>query len=96
MALTCPSQDDHQQAISRAITEHIFEEETSEDEFMPVLGSIASGLANVAIEQLLTVDKYLIFSIGTLHHLSGETEHVSLGIFDHVFILNSKALQVDI
>lgn len=86
MAVTCPSKEDHQEQISKVFREYMNGQ--IEDRSNPVVavGSwLAGGLVDYAIDNMVTVDKYLIFSVGTMNYLDGEKERISFGVFGKVF-----------
>ena len=87
MALTCPGKAEHKQAVINQINKLV----SSQDENDGLMGTfnslLMSGIANVAIDQVLQVDSYVFFSVGKIH--IGNTEKmVSVGLLDHVFTLD--------
>ncbi len=96
MVMTCPSVDDHGQAILEVATENILGEEDSQDEFGSTVDLFATMFVDEILDHLLTVHGYGIFSIGRIHDLSGEAVPVSFGIFGHVFIFDTEDLKIDL
>ncbi len=87
MAITCPGKAEHKQAVINQINKLV----SSQDENDGLMGTfnslLMSGIANVAIDQVLQVDSYVFFSVGKIH--IGNTEKmVSVGLLDHVFTLD--------
>ena len=94
MAVTCPSQDDHQEAVAKVVHEYVNSNFTDSDVAAAVVGSFfANGIIDVAIRKFVTADKYLIFSIGSLNGMDGSKERISFGIFGHVFTFNKEQLE---
>lgn len=73
------------QSVNREIDSRVDAE--SEYAGLQALGSmLGSGLIGLALDNMLTVDDYLVCSIGTVT-VRGESRVVSFGILNHVFFL---------
>ncbi len=98
-AITCPTADDHKEAIKNAIKEATSKEiKNFADQaeglgaFADMLGAgLVSGIANVALEGFLTVDKYIVFSVGKINY-DGEQRVVSVGALNYVYTFSADDL----
>ncbi len=93
MVITCPWKVAHKTKISEKLSE-VFDEElksnvVNDDELIyAAIGSaIGSKFISVIVDQNLKVESYYVCSIGKMT-LDGQTYPVSLGLFNHVFLLN--------
>lgn len=97
LATTCPSHEDHRQAVGTAIREYADAEITRGSDgsnagnlFANTLTTyLVNHLADKLLDQVFSTDKYLIFSIGTIRCPDGEKERVSFGILGHVYTFNA-------
>lgn len=90
-AVTCPTKQEHYDALSQAITDTVDEklaEETTES-----IGALtklgywaAEKMMYIYLDRALKVDNYLFFSVGELRY-QGEDNIVSIGLFRHVFTI---------
>lgn len=93
MAVTCPSQDDHRDAVAKVCHEYINSRIDDPENPFEMFGPfLANGVIDIGVKKMVTSEKYLIFSIGTLNKLDGTKENVSFGVFGHVFTFNKKHL----
>ena len=82
---TNPSVEDHKQAVKTVINQFA-QESLSEDDNMQNLGVLlGSSLAQNLIENSITRDNYLVFSI-TKATWKGETKSIGYGVFGNVFL----------
>ncbi len=82
MSFTNPKADAHKQAIIEKISQ------PKDNSLLGKAGSILAGqLGNYALDECLTVDNYLVCSVGKIS-LLGKQETVSFGIFGNVFTFN--------
>lgn len=96
MLMTCPTEDEHQEAVANEISTALADSAGRMDTgsaMLDALGgmlgnAIASQIVNAMVSQMLTVDDYFIVSIGKIHY-EGTTKTVSLGILGHVFTFDS-------
>jgi len=89
MALTCPGKDAHKDAVSNEVRKTVGE---MQEQDMPwgVIGDIMmSGIASMAVDQMLVVDDYVFFSTGSIHY-GDRSRTVSFGIFNHVFTFDAE------
>lgn len=94
MAVTCPAQDDHRDAVAKVCHEYINSRiDDPENPFEMVGSFLANGVIDIGVKKMVTSEKYLIFSVGTLNKLDGTKVHVSFGVFGHVFTINKEQLE---
>ncbi len=93
MVITCPEKNAHKIKVSEKLSE-IFDKEiksnikNDDDLFGATIGSaIGSRLINVIVDQNLEVKSLYVCSMGKMT-IDGQTSPVSIGVFNHVFLLN--------
>ena len=93
MVITCPEKVAHKTKVSEKLSE-IFDKElksnvvNDEELIYAAFGSaIGSKFISMIVDQNLEVESYYVCSIGKMT-LDGQTYPVSLGLFNHVFLLN--------
>ena len=91
MIITCPNAIEHEITIKKELPSILYPENSNDDSFFGKIGDAIGKLfskttANIVAEKQLVVDNYYIVSVGKIHYL-GEIEPVSIGIFNHVFLL---------
>lgn len=93
MVITCPEKNAHKIKVSEKLSE-IFDKEiksnikNDDDLFGATIGSaIGSRLINVIVDQNLEVKSLYVCSMGKMT-IDGQTSLVSIGVFNHVFLLN--------
>lgn len=93
MVITCPEKVAHKTKVSERLSEILDKELKSnvvnDDELIyAAMGSaLGSKFISVIVDQNLYVENYYVCSIGKMT-LDGQTYPVSLGLFNHVFLLN--------
>ena len=100
LLMTCPDERKHREAVSREVAQAVRDEIGMPDtgsETIDVLGgmlghAIASNIVDAVINEYVVVDKYFIFSVGTLHY-DGHDKTVSFGILGHVFTFSSADIR---
>lgn len=92
LVMTCPSEKEHQQAITSALNSYA-QDEISQKNDNVVVGLVANALfgtlSDVAIDRMLTVDNYFVVSIGRINW-DGESHVVSVGVLGHVFTFDKE------
>ena len=87
LVLTCPGKDKHEEALvyitSGMMNDNIVEEF---DEWYVLEAIIGCLMMGAYLESSLSVDNYIIFSIGKIS-LKGEEKVVSIGFFNHVRVI---------
>lgn len=94
MVVTCPDRQQHESAIQEVIDYNlkVADDGTGTAYFASMFGS---GLINVFLNTMLTVDNYFVVSIGKVVLPGGKIKQVSFGILGHVFTIDKdKALQM--
>lgn len=97
MVITCPEKNAHKTKVSEKLSE-IFDKELKSDikndddlsgaAIGSALGSaFGSILINMIVDQNLEVESYYVCSMGKMT-IDGQTSPVSIGVFNHVFLLN--------
>lgn len=90
MGVTCPSHEDHKQAVTKAVNEYANREVVHDDSPWTTLGALfVDGLVNALVEEVFSTQNYLVCSVGTITYMDGEKEHVSFGILGHVFTFDA-------
>lgn len=91
--LTCPKKDQHVAAISDRITSVMNSQLTKDSDEYETLGVfLGNALAAPIIRNFISVDDYLVCSIGKFSHL-GEEHVVSVGAFGHVFTVSKEKIK---
>lgn len=96
---TCPDSQRHKEVVTNVMTETLNDMSASEsnDEDLlthgiRVVGNLlVGGIADTAIDKMLTVDNYVVCSIGKVHY-NGKDHVVSVGAFGHIFTINKESL----
>lgn len=96
---TCPTPEAHRDKVSGEVNQMVGELTGGATDAWGLMGSmITSHIVGIAIDQILTVDNYMVCSVGRIHYL-GKTRTVSLGVLGHVFTFATtdvqKALEQD-
>ena len=91
LVFTCPDEQAHKDAINNVIKQGIAQqsEDDSSISLNALMRLIGGGIAEYAVDQMLTYDNYALFSLGTFEY-QGETKTLSIGLLDHVFTTVSK------
>lgn len=86
LASTCPSKQEHQEAVMTEVNNFIDGEAMDiDDNIMAAFGRmLASSVIGVAMDNMLQVHNYGLWSVGEVRY-AGESKTVSIGIFNHVF-----------
>lgn len=92
LALTCPKPEDHRQAVKDEVKAMIDNAPDDTGLFGSFGKMLVSGIADMALGQMLDVDNYVLFSVGKIHY--GNSSHtVSFGILNHVFTFDISDLE---
>ncbi len=82
--VTCPDKEAHKEALKNVVNEVVFDEMAGEPADLALLGSsIVSGLSGFVLNSALEVENHFVYSIGVFNY--GESQVVSVGVFNHVF-----------
>ena len=100
MVLTCPKYEDHHSKITKlastAVTQVVARQLGLDNAFVTtglrmLSGSIVEQVVDVTVDNLLTVDNYVVCSVGKMN-FNGEDKVVSVGLFGHVFTVNQETV----
>ncbi len=91
LVITCPGTDAHRDAIKKSVSEEIDRrQDAAGNGFGAAIGGFfAQQLASVAVDNMVHVDNYFIFSLGRVH-FDGKDHTLSVGILGHVYTLNAS------
>lgn len=94
LASTCPSRQDHQEAVKAEVSRLIDKatQDTDNDLFGSFGKLFTSSIAGLAIDNMLDVHNYVLWSVGEVHY-GGHTKKVSFGILNHVFTFDADDLE---
>ena len=91
--LTCPKKEQHVATISDRISSVLNSQLTEESDEFETLGVLlGSTLATPIIRNFISVDDYLVCSVGKYTY-QGEEQMVSLGVFGHVFTISKERIE---
>ncbi len=83
--VTCPDKEAHKEALENVINEVISDDMEGEPADLTLLGnSIVSGLSGFVLNSALDVENHFVYSIGVFNY--DESQVVSVGVFNHVFM----------
>ena len=102
MVVTCPKTEQHKEVLSTVITTTVNNAVNDNDNltgntfidnaFKTVSNAFAGKVIETAVDNLVTVDKYVVCSLGKVHY-DGKDHIVSLGVFGHIFTVDEDDLQ---
>ena len=102
MIVTCPKTEQHKEVLSTVITTTVNDAVNDNDNitgntfidnaFRTVSNAFAGKVIETAVDNLVTVDNYVVCSLGKVHY-DGKDHIVSLGIFGHIFTIDEDDLQ---
>ena len=102
MIVTCPKTEQHKEVLSTVITTTVNDAVNDNDNitgntfidnaFKTVSNAFAGKVIETAVDNLVTVDNYVVCSLGKVHY-DGKDHIVSLGIFGHIFTVDEDDLQ---
>lgn len=91
LAVTCPDKSEHQEEIRQKVSEKM-EQKMGDADGLSAIGSFfASKIIDVYLDSKLSVDNYVLFSIGKLNY-DGEDIRISFGMLHHVFIFGGSEI----
>lgn len=96
---TCPDSQRHKEVVTNVMTETLNDMSASQSNNedllthgIRVVGNLlVGGIADTAVDKMLTVDNYVVCSIGKVHY-NGKDHVVSVGAFGHIFTINKDSL----
>ncbi len=90
---TCPSANKHKEVIAATMNTAVSNIATEEYGIIGTMGSmLAGGVVSAAMSELVTVDDYIVCSVGRLPY-EGDSIVVSFGILNHVFTIHSDIIE---
>lgn len=93
MVLTCPKKEQHVSVLTDNISYALRSSQSSNKDDANVLGELlGTALAKPLINSYLTVNDYILFSVGHLTY-QGEDRVVSFGAFGHIFTMSKEELK---
>ena len=102
MIVTCPKTEQHKEVLSTVITTTVNDAVNDNDNltgntfidnaFKTVSNAFAGKVIETAVDNLVTVDNYVVCSLGKVHY-DGKDHIVSLGVFGHIFTVDEDDLQ---
>ena len=93
LSMTCPDRQEHEEAISNEINTFINQSADNPSDGWEAIGRMfVSGIAEMAVSQMLDYHNYVLWSVGEVHY-GGRTKTVSFGILGHVFTFDADDLQ---
>lgn len=102
MIVTCPKTEQHKEVLSTVITTTVNNAVNDNDNltgntfidnaFKTVSNAFAGKVIETAVDNLVTVDNYVVCSLGKVHY-DGKDHIVSLGVFGHIFTVDEDDLQ---
>ena len=102
MVVTCPKTEQHKEVLSTVITTTVNDAVNDNDNltgnafidnaFKTVSNAFAGKVIETAVDNLVTVDNYVVCSLGKVHY-DGKDHIVSLGVFGHIFTVDEDDLR---
>lgn len=102
MVVTCPKTEQHKEVLSTVITTTVNDAVNDNDNltgntfidnaFKTVSNAFAGKVIEAAVDNLVTVDNYVVCSLGKVHY-DGKDHIVSLGVFGHIFTVDEDDLR---
>ena len=102
MIVTCPKTEQHKEVLSTVITatvndavhdnDNITGNNFIDNAFRTISNAFAGKVIEAAVDNLVTVDNYIVCSLGKVHY-DGKDHIVSLGIFGHIFTVDEDDLR---
>lgn len=102
MIVTCPKTEQHKEVLSTVITatvndavhdnDNITGNNFIDNAFRTISNAFAGKVIETAVDNLVTVDNYVVCSLGKVHY-DGKDHIVSLGIFGHIFTVDEDDLE---
>lgn len=102
MIVTCPKTEQHKEVLSTVITATVNDAVNDNDNitgntfidnaFKTVSNAFAGKVIEAAVDNLVTVDNYVVCSLGKVHY-DGKDHIVSLGVFGHIFTVDEDDLR---
>ena len=102
MIITCPKAEQHKEVLSAVITATVNDAVNENDNitgnayldnaFKAVSNAFAGKVIQAAVDELVTVDNYVVCSLGKVSY-EGKAHVVSVGVFGHIFTVDEDDLR---
>lgn len=102
MIITCPKAEQHKEVLSTVITATVNDAVNESDNitgnayldnaFKTVSNAFAGKVIQAAVDELVTVDNYVVCSLGKVRY-EGKAHVVSVGVFGHIFTVDEDDLR---
>lgn len=102
LILTCPKPEQHKEKLAGVITatvndaihdsDNITGNELIDYAFKNISNAFAGKVIEAAVDNLVTVDNYVVCSLGKVHY-HGKDHIVSLGLLGHIFTVDKDDLE---
>lgn len=102
MIITCPKAEQHKEVLSTVITATVNDAVNESDNitgnayldnaFKAVSNAFAGKVIQAAVDELVTVDNYVVCSLGKVRY-EGKAHVVSVGVFGHIFTVDEDDLR---
>ena len=102
MIITCPKAEQHKEVLSTVITATVNDAVNESDNitgnayldnaFKAVSNAFAGKVIQAAVNELVTVDNYVVCSLGKVSY-EGKAHVVSVGVFGHIFTVDEDDLR---
>ena len=102
MIITCPKAEQHKEVLSTVITATVNDAVNESDNitgnayldnaFKAVSNAFAGKVIQAAVNELVTVDNYVVCSLGKVRY-EGKAHVVSVGVFGHIFTVDEDDLR---
>lgn len=102
MIITCPKAEQHKEVLSTVITVTVNDAVNESDNitgnayldnaFKTVSNAFAGKVIQAAVNELVTVDNYVVCSLGKVRY-EGKAHVVSVGVFGHIFTVDEDDLR---
>lgn len=102
MIITCPKAEQHKEVLSTVITATVNDAVNESDNitgnayldnaFKTVSNAFAGKVIQAAVNELVTVDNYVVCSLGKVRY-EGKAHVVSVGVFGHIFTVDEDDLR---
>lgn len=90
LVATCPPESAHKERISTVVKQGIGISTGADDDGLGAFFQlIGGGIAGYAVDQMLEVNNYFLFSVGTITY-EEKTKPLTIGVLGHVFTTVSK------
>lgn len=85
--LTCPGADKHREAVNEVCSEAMakYAADEADNPFASTVALVGGNIVGNVVSRFVTVDNYVVFSMGAIKVPGQKKRIVSIGAFGHVF-----------